>query len=258
MPKPIITGTLAPVKQPTEYTFDPVKGYSFVERWESAGDNLRGVAAQYASLRIPYNFIPSGHKSVIIATSSQPEGGQTEVTTDTWQILANEIQKSLREHPTFSQLEVTNPGEVGAMYAAAANNDRPPNGSVSVTAVALYDLLIRGVTHYALGQYVLRHSTNVSNGYGVNVADVNIEHVYTPVQLLLETQNATFWINPLPGRLAYKISNLSSPVAKTGYLWGWRKLPSTETTGANNRVDITTEYWLEQWPTVLYPAAVLA
>ena len=59
----------------------------------------------------------------------------------------------------------------------------------------------------------------------------------------------------MPARLVYKIQNLPSPVTVSGYLWGWRKLPSTETSAAGNRVEITTEYILDQWSTVLYQAA---
>ena len=70
--------------------------------------------------------------------------------------------------------------------------------------------------------------------------------------LIAETTNAGSWVFPLPGRMAYKISNLAAPIVISGYLWGWRKLPSTETTAAGNRIDITTEYWLEQWSTFIY------
>jgi hypothetical protein len=60
----------------------------------------------------------------------------------------------------------------------------------------------------------------------------------------------------MPGRMVYKLQNLVAPTAKTDYIWGWRKLPSTETTTSGNRVEITTEYWLEQWDiAIAYKAA---
>jgi hypothetical protein len=55
--------------------------------------------------------------------------------------------------------------------------------------------------------------------------------------------------------LQNKINSIAAPPVVDDLLWGWRKLPSTETTAANNRVDISTEYWLAAWSKLLYAAA---
>jgi hypothetical protein len=52
-----------------------------------------------------------------------------------------------------------------------------------------------------------------------------------------------------------KLQGLAAPPAQPDYLWGWRKLPSTETTTAASRIEITTEYWLEQWSLYYYQTA---
>lgn len=249
MGKIIVSGTLAPVKQSSEISYDPQRGEHLVERWESAGRNLGSIAAGYQALRTAYNFTDSPHKSVIVATLSGPSGGQPEVTTDTWQILANEIQKDLFEHPTAAAL-----GTDVLTAIAAAIDDKKTLAQAGFTGNSrtVFELKRNGTTHYALGQYVLRHTTNVSAGYSVNVADFNVERIYTTAQLLAEATNTNSWVYPLPGRLVHKIENLPAPTARSGYLWGWRKLPSTETTSSGNRIEITTEYWLEQWSTFIY------
>lgn len=254
MPQVIINGTLEPVKQPSEYVFDPTRGVQRVDRWESAGDNLRGVAAAYLGLRVAYTFQPSAGKSVLVATASGPEAGQPEITTDTWQIMANEIQKDLREHPKSLGISLPVLQQINSGIKA----DRDPatiTPALTGDANTLYALLFRGTTHYALGQYVLRHTTNVSNSYGVNVADFNIDCLYTTSQLIAEASNGFSWAFPIPGRLVFKLQNIAPPTSRAGYLWSWRKLPSSETTAAGNRVEITTEYWLEQWSTYAYPTA---
>lgn len=266
MPKPKVNGTLQPVEQPREILWDPRSGSQLVRTFECADPNgLYGIAAGFAGSLWGYRHSTGGPKSVLVASASGADAGQPEVTTDTWQILANEIQKDVKEHPTFLAMEESFPGTIGYVVDDVDRyNQRQPAGTpapaagAAATAALLFNLLVRGTTHYALSQYVLRHTTNVSNRYAANVADTNIERVYTTDQLLTEAQSANFWSFPLPGRMGYKISNIGAPTARTGYLWGWRKLASTETTSANNRVEITTEYWLEQWPLVLYPAGTFA
>lgn len=251
MPTPRINGTLEPVKQPTEYVFDPTRGYQRIDRWESAGNNLWGIAAQMAALGIGYQFTPSAAKSVLIAQASGAEAGQPEATTDTWQIVGNEIQKDLFEHPRAAALDGPT---IEKIRTNLENHKSPTTITPPFTgdAALVYDLEFRGTTHYAVGQYVLRHTTNVSNSYAVNVSDVNVERIYTTAQLITECANPNSWAYPIPGRLQYKLQNITAPTVRSGYLWGWRKLPSTETTAAGNRIEIVTEYWLEQWSTLIY------
>lgn len=247
MGKITVNGTVQPVRQPLKVSYDPQRGLQITIPWESAGNNLGGVAAQYQSQRVAYEWEGSERKSTLIATASGGQLGIPDLTTDTWEILGNEIQKSLLEHPT---VEALGRDTIRNIQFFVDNPDLDPTtGSPPLTGIALsaYERMIKGATHYALGQYVLRHTTNVSNNYGINVADFNIERIYTTSQLIGETTNANSWIFPMPGRLVYKLQTLAAPAFQSGYLWGWRKLPSTETTTAGNRVGIVTEYWLEQW-----------
>jgi hypothetical protein len=260
MPKPIINGTLLPIKQPSEYNYDSKSGLSRVDRWESAGEpGLYGLATQLSALRISYNFVPSVGKSVLVATATGPDNGQPEVTTDTWQIVANEIQKSLFEHPKSMAIEAAASGSLGRIRKNLERyNNEEELVALSGPAIAaggtiLFDLLKLGTTHYPIGQYVIRHTTNVSDSYAVNVADTNVGKIYTTAQLVgsptAELTNPNNWVFPIPPRLVYKLQNIPAPAAATGFTWGWRKLPSTEGTAANGRIDINTEYWLEQWST---------
>lgn len=247
MGKAKINGTLQPVRQPTKISYDPQRGLLIQIPWESAGNNLSGVAAQYQANRVAYEWEPSELKSRLVATASSGQLGIPDLSTDTWQITGNEIQKSLLENP---DVVAAVPASVRDQIDEAIQKATPETSispALSTYASKVFDRLRRGATHYALGQYVVRHTTNVSNQFGVNVADFNIERIYTTAQLIAEVTNSNSWTFPMPGRMVYKLQNLVAPTAKTDYLWGWRKLPSTETTTAGNRVEITTEYWLEQW-----------
>lgn len=251
-----------PVRQPDTIRFDPNRGVVVEQSYEAAGlTTLNQIAIAYQAAGWQYNFTPSGTVSRIVSSASGPAAGQPETTTDTWQILANEIQKDVKEHPTFLAMEESYPGTIGYvvrdvdLYNSGQSPGSPaPDAGATADASKLFHLLKRGATHYALSQYVLKHTTNVSNRYGVNISDVNIEKLYTTTQLLAEVTSGALWTFPMPPRLVYKLQAIPSATARTNYLWSWRKLASTETTTANNRVEISTEYWLEQWSTILYTA----
>lgn len=257
MPAPIITGTIIPVPQPMEVTYDPQRGKVARQEYQSAGNGLAGLAAAYQRQRLAFTHTPSSAVSRLVVWATGAELGEPETIIDSWEILGNEIQRDVKSAPAFASLTSAQLGKIQA--AVDATNGGTPTapdvvaGSLTI-ATALYDLLVQGTTQYALGQYVLRHSTNVAANYAANIADANIEKTYTTAQLTSEVTDASLWTFPMPGRLVYKIQNIPAPTAKTNFLWGWRKLPSTETTDANNRIRITTEYWLEHWSLYIYPA----
>lgn len=256
-----INGTLAPIPQPLEVTYDPARGQVVTQKWESAGRGLGGIADLYRAARIAYRFQLSDAVSSLVAEASGSQLGVADAACDNWQILCNEIQKDIKELPALAAKQASYPDSFRIVLRDVNNFlDGQPQvttptvnpGSLPETAFLL-DMLCKGQTHFALSQYVLRHTTTVSNAYGANVADRNVGRVYTTEQLLTEVCDTSLWVYPLPGRLVYKLQNIPAPLPQANYLWGWRKLGSTETTSASNRVEISTEYWLEQWHILPYP-----
>lgn len=261
MPRPIATGQAGPIRKASTVRFDPIRGLTIVEPWESYGDNLVGLATQYAEANVAYELKRSPHRSELTATRSSGSGEFQDVITDTWQLQGNEIMKDIKELQRFLLLELAYPGTIRAVDTKAKQEVPPAptwtdiaSGAVSEAQV-LYNLLIRGVTHYPIGQYVLRHTTSVGNAWASNVSDFNVESIYTTALLLSEIGSLGYWRTPCPPRLRYKISNIAAPASVSGYLWGWKKQPSTEGSSANNRIEISTEYILEHWPLAIYPVA---
>jgi len=253
MPKVIINGTTDPVRQPVETSYDPVRGVTRIDSWESAGDNLRLLAAAYQAMRIAYTLKPNGVKSTLVATASGPEAGSNEVTTDTWQILANEVQKDLRTLPKCLAIDPTVIALInkGILAGQAASEITP---ALTGDALTLYNRLSQGEDHYSTSEYVLRHTTNVSNTYNVNVSDLNVNMIYATNQLIDEATDRGAWAFPMPGRLVYKLLAIPAPDPVDGHLWGWRKLASSEVTAAGNRIEISTEYWLGMKDLFVYTA----
>lgn len=113
-----------------------------------------------------------------------------------------------------------------------------------------------GRTNFLKGKYVLRHHTNAPSNYNLNVADFNVERIYTIAQLLSEVQSTSLWILPLPSYLAFKISNYPVPLAqRANYMWGALKTRSSATTAALGRIEILTEYIIDSCPIHTYGRA---
>jgi hypothetical protein len=188
-------------------------------------------------------------------------------TLDTWQIFGADSRKDLLSHPAV--LSITGLDQkmtkdlrdfvsglsastdaVALMATAPFSGVSGGNKTILENFLTLYEM---GGTEFDSDAenigYVLRHTTNAPNRWGTNIADFNTGLVYTPAHLLSEAGDGTLWILPLPARMAYKITNFVAPASVSGFTWGWKKSRSTESTAANNRIDIVTEYLLGRFNT---------
>jgi hypothetical protein len=261
MPTPIINGTVLPVRSSLDISYDPTRGRVVTENWESGGDNLRAIALECEENRIAYQLKASPLHSHIVLTATDERAGVGGVTVDSWQLLANELQNDVKMHPAILAAEAAEPGMIGHVVADVETVNQ--GEAVDLTyyesrtaASGLFELLKRGATHYAVSQYVLRHTANVSNLFLGMTADDGFEHIYTTSQLL--TNVASGWTFNCPPRLRTKIQSVTDAIidlngSHSGYLWGWLKKGSTEVTAANNRIDISSEFWFSEWSTFLYP-----
>ena len=265
---PIFRGDNTPQEQWSEREFDPQRGYIYYYDFHGLSQ------AQMITLQNNYSALGISSKIRLekdTATLSVTDPTQTYVV-DTWQVLSNDVTNDGLSNPlllTYATLSlidcirqhISEHDPITAFHADAAyvnwNNTTHPTPSIIQIVDGFYSLQQRGSTEYRVAQYVLRHTTNAPNNWGLNVADIGPNTIYTPAQLYSEVANPALWAFPLPQRLITKIAYIpdQSVVFADGtviYLWGWLKSPSTEHTSANNRVDIVTEYQLDLWATNYY------
>jgi hypothetical protein len=267
----ILRGTKAPLQQWFESNFDPTTGYTY--RAEFVGTDYDQMAALMNS------FTSAGVSAVIrnqfgISTLTLTDATGT-VVVDKWELGVDEERPSIFENPLFLSYvnAAANPSRVVTMMRNALQNGDPLNSAWDTLATdsnfttaanganltklkQYFDDYNLGVTNFVRGKYRLRHTTNAPNRWQVNIADFNVERAYTIAQLLNETQNTSLWVLPLPGYLAYKISNyyvtsLGSPT-RANYAFGAFKMRSNACTAAYNRVEIVTEYVIDMINTNLY------
>jgi len=249
MPKIIITGTRQPIRQRTKVSYDPQHGYQIGVPYESAGNNLGGIAGILESQRIAFDFEPNARKSTIVA---KPTGGQLGIpnkSVDEWQVLPNEQQLSIQYHPRTLALGNTTLDEINK--AVRDNADSTFSGD----AQEVFSRLLSGEAHYVLGQPVLRHTTNVWDAYPGNVANVNQNRIYTTEQLLTECGPLTGWVYPIPAGIIGAVESAPAPAVRDGWQIGWQKKPASWATAAGNRISVTTEYWFGQWDLFYYELA---
>jgi hypothetical protein len=151
--------------------------------------------------------------------------------------------------------------ELGSTFVGTYPGNYPVTGATrewtSANMIQLkqyFDAYQLGVTNFLRGKYKLRHTANIPAQWNSSVADASVECIYTIPQLLAECSSSQF-IYPIPNYLAYKINNfVPYPVAAWTpyYTWGALKEKSDAVTAVNNRVDVTTEYLIDNICTLLY------
>lgn len=288
----IINGKAWPNLQAKRFSFDPKNGFSTQYVYKGTAQGALKFASALTSLGLKWEAENDGPVTTLTHFNNavDPEGNvSNEQPKDSWQLLGNELQKSIYEHPallyantlltgtTWSLPYILRYNTQGALQAASNLQPYPPsplpstytedqavawdlwnglgsargNSSVQPFYNVFQDLLIKDQDHYALAQYVLRHTQTVSDQYGGSITDANPEFIYTTAQMIAECTDGSLSYR-LPTRMIAKINSIPAPNPVGGYLWGWRKLPSTEITTANRKVEITTDYCLEQWNIGLY------
>lgn len=259
MPRPKINGTLSKVRKSVKTRFDRSNGLVTQVEWASAGDNLGGYARALRNLGIQYEHTATGAVSTLIETADGATAGVQDVVTDRWEVLSNENMLDLKEHSKWPTLTDQTQYLILKDVQRHANGKKPtfeflttePTDDGKALATAFYDLMIRGVTHFPVYNWVLRHTTNAPQDFEENIADSGVGTVYTTSQLVDEITNSSFWFFPCPPRLRRKIENITIP-AQAGFTAGWLKKPSNESTGANSRIEISTEYVFAGWSNLIY------
>jgi hypothetical protein len=194
--------------------------------------------------------------------------GETRI--DRWEFGVSEEQPSVLQNPYLKQSyagEALDGWELAVVFQAihkgiklvdavededvVAEHGSLPYALLSDRAKRVFKAMKLGRTQYQTGLLVLRHTTNVSNRFNLNISDINENTIYYHSDFLAEVLDPALWLFPLPGRLEYKATsffNRNEPAAEDHYLYGWLKSVSPETSVANQRVEISTTYKLDFWP----------
>ncbi len=254
MPRPRINGTLLPVRTKLSRRYDPIKGVVVTQEFESAGDNLGGLATQAQIAGMEYSLDSNLRKSRLVMTTTGAAAGFPEQSTSTWQLFTNDYSKDIRESPAaialgpvvMSQIEaaiqmITKSRTEGVdedplldglaqTYAdfTAVDGLFPPDTDQKI----LLDLMLHGVTSYEITFYSARATITLPFLFAGDVPGVS------PDSLMADL------IADIP---------VGGPNDGTLFDWGWRRIGTGRTFSGNNRTEISLEWRLGSWPPILFP-----
>jgi hypothetical protein len=287
---PIKKGTLGPFQKPYTLRFDPRSGQTLKLK------NLGNTAALLSLVALAQSQGATGDFTVdpVLSTleTETPIQGITingvaiaEYVFDQWEIETNESSESVFGDPRVQANISSNDraviaraiadrcslGQAASRIGLGTNDQGNPGDNIGANwpspvttfvaptagqSLQLYNEMMKMQDAWGPFTYVLRHTSNTNAQSTYNVADNNVNQIYTTAQLLSEVQSGFLWTYPIPSRLVTKILNIPVQYAETNeaayYLWGWKKSASREQINAQFRVDIVTEYVLALWSTIRY------
>lgn len=238
----------------TEYegTIAAVRAFAFQLNATVSWD-IDDSDAPKATLTISAPFLEAGNQVV-----EQP--------VDTWELVGNSQARDIYEHPNSLSLGAkmlsaikasvqkvqggNSISESNASYETAINTSTGLPwlagvlGVSSVKTLELFDLILKGTTSYQISQFVLRYTRVVGSTSAVTVACAYTEYVYQIANINNEA--------PIPLGLSVAIGQIPAIPARTNYTAGWLKQAPTSRALANGKVEITTEWWLENWSNYIY------
>lgn len=290
-----VRGNPFPQLRRTKISHDPSRGWKYDYDFDAATQvGIAQLADSYAGQGCSVELTLENDKGSLTV-----EDPTQLYTIDTWNFQGNELELDGFSHPTITAfltpemaakiragIENAQSGTSVPVIIATILNDpifktlsgytavpgQAPGGIqddplVTQCAILYYwmGLNFRGSPNFLRAQYVLRHTSNVSNRTNTAYVDMNTLQIYSISAMLTEIQAAT-WAYPCPAQTVTalldattNLANFFTPsgvLADLNYALGWLKKPSTRLTTAYNRIDITTEYVLDLWSTLYYPSPV--
>jgi hypothetical protein len=274
---PVRRGFGTPFCQRQTGRWGPTSGWTFDQEFKCLGPNalanIQAMANQYGGAGIEYEF--TVQNGMVSLRTMDTTGNET---IDVWEISASRASTSIFNNPIVQanvsandlkvlayafQKGITPATAVSEMNSAAPPPSSPytePNVTTSSATQRLYDDVFNGADRetYYVDQYSIRHTTNASNRGYWNVADTNVNCIYTVAQFFSEITNGSLWFFPAPneiiGALNVIFNNIGSP--STNYIKGALKGGSSRITAARNRVNIVTDYSLGNISTDRYALKV--
>ncbi len=255
MATPKINGTLLPVRTKLSTRYDAAKGFTTTQEFESAGDNLSGLALTASRNGYDFSLDANARKSrLVMTTTGAAAGFGGDTATSTWQLFTNDYQKDIRESPAAIALGpvviakidaavqmiqlVRNEGVdedplLDGLAQTYADFTNPTTGLFKpfTDERLLLDLILHGVTSFETTFYSARASINLPFLFAGEVPGVS------PDSLMADL------IKDIP---------IDGPNDGTLFRWGWRRIGTGRTFSGNNRTEISLEWRLGSWPPILY------
>lgn len=263
-----VLGLANPYRVSQRFVNNNQRGSSYQEVWEGTKEAI-DLQRLLVLPGFSWEIDPSEKPKYRLIVSAGDDGGAaspTEVIT-TFEVLGNSRSVALALAPAFQSIDtrtifnlnaVAN-GEISYIEETATPKIAFPDPTNPATHAPynnplwqLYVNLIRmGHTEFQISEYSFRVTNLISNRYQTALAFNNVRKIYSSAQIEAEISFPTTF---------FKLSDVTNSVApdpvsiKPFMTYGWLKqTPQSQSSGL--KFQIVNEWWLNIWPTILYPLA---
>ena len=239
-----IKGTGSAIEQSPERIWDRTTGWVTVRVWHGSKAAIEGlIPVLQASFDNVELRTGDGVLWEARARTNTAEDGSDEQPTETWELLGSGQSEPVTKHPRFEALAEGERTQLQDFLRGADPNLTEAEMTAG-DATSFYRLIAKEQSHYQASQWILRHTTTVSNRYTLNVSMANIEARHTFAQLPDDISEG----------IQAALDNLEAvaPAEIPEYEWSWLKQTPTITQTVANKVQVVEEWWLYYWPTVIY------
>lgn len=257
-------GLASPQLQRQTGRYSPTTGWSFDQEFHGLSiQQMVSLAQQYADGGCEYELTWQAGRATLKTTDNRGE-----VTIDTWEIgVAGTLASSLKNPRNVDAIPsayleiIATAFKDGLTLQEAHDKLEEDTGDIYADdiatipeAIRLYKRMLEGSDSYFYDLHTLRHTTNASSRDYYNVADFNVNCIYTQAQFYNEITNADDWIFPAPASIIGALDIIFSelPAAPAYYLNGALKGGSPRSTTSWNRINVVTEYKIFTWSTDEY------
>ncbi len=233
-------------------THHPVDGYRTVFTYEGLARDIAALEYYFRRLGAQVEFNQNSPVATLEAIFSSPQDGTKEEPVNAWELLGNNIQNKSTQHPTFMAYAADTQQNILREYQRYLTWQNANDKTKFTVALAsdqkeFWRLMVLGQDVFYHGQYVLRHTQTVSREYQLKLAHVGIMKIWTTAQVKAAEVSMT-------DAIEYSVDQIESekPAEQTGFESGWLKQTPTITERAGNKIEVTQEWWFDNWSTLYY------
>lgn len=243
------------------YSWTPTEGLVVRPRYEGDKASVMKIAAQLRNAGIAHDVDIDGPIASVEAIS-MPAGAEDDVT-GFWELAGQQESVDIREHPRFKALTDAEKFVINQLIDGVAKfppsdtwryqeteNGQQITINPSDDAQEFYRLAYNGQMNYFRTGRVLRHTLIISQARQAAISLGNADRIYTTQQVISEGNQ---YDDPIPVVIQNEMQLLepNGPVPPN-HIFGWLKQSPVIRTTTGWKLEVSVEYVLEMWPTLLY------
>lgn len=260
----IVLGKSGAIEQPKKYSGGPLKPGITVRSWKGPKAAVLAMLQDPSLLAWDWSIEETGPNATLTAQSNTLPGSDETgtVLTDVWELRSAEVEKDILEAdiagiagiPAATKQKIRHLIDTRDESTVIEQTFGTPGIEPAVTALKVYNLMVKGVKSVRVYAPILTRRITVSSKYSTAVPMANVGRVLKSTTMVQSAGNgesvpATFLI-PLNS------APFTSVSADATLAYGWLKGYPALVASAGGRTELTQEFQFGLWSVLLYGVAL--